>query len=144
MFCSQCGAKLSDEAKFCSSCGKETPERQPAVAAEAPAPPGQVASTGSPNLVAPTPPFKSAWFWCLMVVQVLLLGNLLPPAMTGHLADKHPGAGSLWLINVALFALAWNRMKRRAWIGALIGLAATFALYVVAGFVAGYVHRGGA
>ena len=24
MFCNQCGAKLSDDAKFCSACGKPT------------------------------------------------------------------------------------------------------------------------
>jgi len=132
MFCSHCGAKLSDEARFCSSCGKDAPERQPAVAAEAPIPLGR---TG------PTPYLKSGWFWVLVVVQVLFLGNLLPSAMNGR---PQPGTQSFWLVNVILFAFAWSRMKRRAWVGGLIGLAATFALYVVMGFVRAYVHRAGA
>jgi hypothetical protein len=56
--------------------------------------------------------------------------------------NEQPGANTLWVGNAIGFAVVWNRLHRRARVGALIGIGSTFVLYFITGFIGGYMgHR---
>jgi hypothetical protein len=77
-----------------------------------------------------------------MVIQLLFWSSYLIPATTGHRPTEQSGAPGAWVGNGIFFAVAWNRMRRRWWVGALIGAVVGLAAIFVGGFIAGVVaHR---
>jgi len=76
MFCSKCGANVTDGAAFCSACGQPTSTVTPIGAAPVPAAPGLPAPYAPPAL-APVLPSPYAGFWLRVVAHLiddLLLG----------------------------------------------------------------------
>lgn len=71
MFCTQCGNKLSDGAKFCAKCGFKVPEETKSEVMQSTASEEKVQET-----VAEEKPKKKtkAWLWILLIILVLGLG----------------------------------------------------------------------
>src|ERR1700688_2483381 len=76
MFCSKCGANVTDGAAFCSACGQPTSTVTPIGTAPVPPAPGLPAPHAPPAL-APVLPSPYAGFWLRVVAHLiddLLLG----------------------------------------------------------------------
>jgi uncharacterized RDD family membrane protein YckC len=132
MFCSKCGANVTDGAAFCSACGQPTTAVTPLGTAPAhPAPglpPAYVAPTPA---FAPTPPSPYAGFWLRVVAHLIddvLLGigigilvligvgmigvgslRTMFEGMNGEAAPEIPAAiiSAFILVSLASVLLAW-------------------------------------
>src|ERR1700723_4279088 len=95
MFCSKCGANVTDGAAFCSACGQPTSAVMPVGTAPAGPAPGLPAPYAAPAL-APVLPSPYAGFWLRVVAHLiddLLLG--IGIAILALVAVAMVGVGSL-------------------------------------------------
>ena len=138
MNCAQCGTSLAADAKFCHKCGhaaatnlspSPTPSTSPAsapVIETAPVAPAQAAK-----------PKRINWYSltiCLMVL-IPVYAVVLIPAFSAQSSIPKSEAGVL-MGNVFGFYLLFKALGRKPWVGAVVGLFATFAL----GFASGYIR----
>ena len=102
MYCSKCGANVTDGAAFCSACGQPTSPVTPVGSAPAhpaaisPAiglPPAGLPAPYAPPLIAPLPPSPYAGFWLRVVA------HLIDDVILGI------GIGILVLIGVAIIGV---------------------------------------
>jgi len=102
MYCSKCGANVTDGAAFCSACGQPTSAVTPVssapvhAAAGLPAaglPPAELPATYAPPLISPHPPSPYAGFWLRVVA------HLIDDVILGI------GIGILFLIGVAIIGV---------------------------------------
>jgi len=108
MYCSKCGANVTDGAAFCSACGQPTSAVTPVGSAPAPAqsaaglpaigsPPTGLPATYAPPLISPLPPSPYAGFWLRVVA------HLIDDVILGI------GLGILLLIGVAIIGVGTLR-----------------------------------
>jgi hypothetical protein len=89
--------------------------------------------------LVPIPFFNGDWVWIAFLIFQLLFWSIeLIFAFTGQRLEEQPSASRDLLGNIAFFALMWRRLKRRWWVGALMGFASTSVLFFLAGFIAAF------
>src|ERR1700722_16173112 len=96
MFCSKCGANVTDGAAFCSACGQPVSAVPPVGGAPAQPGPGLPAPYAAPPALAPILPSPYAGFWLRVVAHLiddLLLG--IGIAILALVAVAMVGVGSL-------------------------------------------------
>jgi uncharacterized RDD family membrane protein YckC len=84
MFCSKCGANVTDGAAFCSACGQPTSAVTPVASAPA-RPASALPSPYAPPALAPIPPSPYAGFWLRVVA--FLIDRVLLAIACGVLAS---------------------------------------------------------
>ena len=97
MYCSKCGANVTDGAAFCSACGQPTSAVTPAGTAPpqpaAISPAAGLPATYAPPLISPLPPSPYAGFWLRVVA------HLIDDVILGV------GIGILFLIGIAIIGV---------------------------------------
>jgi hypothetical protein len=136
MYCTQCGAQMPDDAKFCAVCGtgllstKES--RESSVAQERQVKSGHIDGSRTKPL-----PRSSYYFAGIVVVgpyAVMLLMAFLGIPPDGRL-------GLVAIICTALvFSGWWKQRSGRGWIGALLGVLAATGMFILISAIAGMVH----
>ena len=134
MFCSKCGANVTDGATFCSACGQPTSVVAPLGAAPARPAPGLPAPYAAPAL-APLLPSPYAGFWLRVVAHLiddLLLGI---------------GFGILALIGVAIVGIGSLRTMFEGMNGEdpqiPVALMSTFILLAIVSIVFAWIYNAG-
>jgi hypothetical protein len=107
MFCPNCGSKIDDGAKFCSSCGtavNTTPPETPVVYTPA----SPASNFGNRRL---RHGFTSFWLWSSFIFGILgLIVFLLDLLMDGNLTGDslaYSSSGDMWVIRIASAASAY-------------------------------------
>jgi len=120
MFCPNCGSKIDDGAKFCSSCGtacgtavNSTPTQETVVAYTAASPASNFENRRLRH------GFTSFWLWSNLIFQLFgLLVFLLDMLMDGNLTgDSLPysSSGDMWVIRIASAASAYASWRLIKW-----------------------------
>lgn len=123
MNCSQCGTLLGADAKFCHLCAcpvTATPRND------------SISNTSEAKWESLKSPFS--------VLLILLLtgfyaATILPAFGGVQFNSAQYGNSVLWM-SVAGWAILWKRLRRRIWVGALLGFAASFTATVIASAIA--------
>jgi hypothetical protein len=126
MFCTQCGASADAAAKFCSKCGT-------ALGGQTQSPPVTTTPT-SPE----TKSLSVVWVYLAAIAWVGACAAVLIPAFAGQRPTQQGTGIVLW--TALLVGLLWKRRGRNGWIGALIGAAIGFGLYILAAVIGGSVN----
>jgi zinc-ribbon domain len=128
MYCTECGAKIADDAKYCQQCGK------PIAAAVMTNPPEQ---TTSPASGEPTPsPF---WLYLLGTLTIGTYAAMLIVGFAGKGVYSQSGLASM-LWSSLFFYFLWKRRARRAWQGALIGAVIGIVIFLMAVLISVYMR----
>ena len=139
MFCSRCGNGLADDAKFCAQCGERLASTDDGAAPETPPAP-----VTHPPMFAwgTTPPSGRRGNWDKVDYSRVWLGIVFlwfAVLVLAAFKGVDPAHMNPLFWSTLAFWYSWKARGLKGWVGALIGVTATFVVMTLGGAIYAYM-----